>query len=82
MIFHANAFRRTAAGVSLILAALVLPTAAQAATTQTSASVAAGTWVSQGPYPSLSLCTAAASAYGPNAYCYQRYGRWYLMVWK
>ncbi|GIH75268.1 hypothetical protein [Planobispora longispora] len=87
MVFNTNALRRTAAGVSLVLAALAFPTAAQAATAQTSAATAGGTYgpVVYGLYPTQASCASAAAKYnvaGKSAYCVLmwRLNRWALYV--
>ncbi|WP_182877910.1 hypothetical protein [Microbispora sp. H10670] len=82
MIFNANSFRRTAAGVGLVLAALAFPAAAQAATTQTSAPQLYGI------YSTSDACLRAAAEYtaaGKSAVCrpssiYARPPLWMLYV--
>ncbi|MEU7004739.1 hypothetical protein [Nonomuraea sp. NPDC046570] len=77
MTFPANTFRRAAAAISLAaFATFAVPATAQAAAPATVATSAI-----QGPFWSLSQCEIARSYYGPhNAYCFVKYGRWYLHV--
>ncbi|MEU1728603.1 hypothetical protein [Nonomuraea sp. NPDC005692] len=67
MVINTNTFRRTAAGVGLVLAALAFPAAAQAAAAQTST-----TPVLVGVYPTSDACARAAAPYtaaGKTASC-------------
>ncbi|GAA4212492.1 hypothetical protein [Microbispora amethystogenes] len=88
MNFNTNSFRRTAAGVGLVLAALAFPAAAQAATTQTSAATASNTPQLYGIYSTSDACLRAAAEYtaaGKSAVCrpssiYARPPLWMLYV--
>ncbi|WP_067172986.1 hypothetical protein [Microtetraspora niveoalba] len=88
MVFNSNALRRAAAGVSLVLAALTFPAAAQAATAPTSASTATSTYgpVVYGVYMTQTSCTSAAATYkalGKSTNCVwtSSIKRWVLYVW-
>ncbi|MEU5867154.1 hypothetical protein ABZ815_38690 [Nonomuraea sp. NPDC047529] len=83
MVINTNSFRRTAAGLGLVLTALAFPAATQAATAQ-----AATTPVMVGVYPTSDACARAAAPYtaaGKTASCrpssiYARPPYWMLYV--
>ncbi|MEV4396986.1 hypothetical protein [Nonomuraea sp. NPDC049607] len=87
MVINTNSFRRTAAGLGLVLTALAFPAATQAAA-QAATAQAATTPVMVGVYPTSDACARAAAPYtaaGKTASCrpssiYARPPYWMLYV--